>query len=98
MLSSRQLAYEIAVVAIVCVLAIFFLPMAHGPYSAVHGPTTALRSLRNKLLMVLSMSLAALRIFAAVLSLLESRWAELSRPSFLEVPAESSELGAVLRC
>lgn len=49
LLNSRHWAYEIAIVAMVCVLSIFFAPLAHGPYSAVHGPMTALRSLRNKL-------------------------------------------------
>jgi hypothetical protein len=64
---SGQLAYDIAVVAMVCVLSIFFLPLAHGPYSAVHGPVTALRSLRTKLCLQLSMCLASLLRLAAYL-------------------------------
>ena len=45
-----MLAYRIegsfAVLAVVCVLAIFFFPAVQGPYSVVHGPVTALLSLR----------------------------------------------------
>ena len=32
--------------ALVCVLGIFFCPVVSGPYSAVHGPVTALLSIR----------------------------------------------------
>lgn len=45
-----MLAYRfensLAVLAVVCVLIIFFFPSAHGPYPVVHGPVTALLSLR----------------------------------------------------
>ena len=64
LLNSRQGMCEIAVVAMVCVLSVFFVPLAHGPYSVVHGPTTALRSLRHKVQVVLSMWLAALCLLA----------------------------------
>jgi hypothetical protein len=36
----------LAVVAVLCVLMIFFFPAMEGPYCAVHGPVTALLSLR----------------------------------------------------
>ncbi len=32
--------------AVLCVLAIFFFPAMEGPYSVVHGPVTALLSVR----------------------------------------------------
>jgi hypothetical protein len=35
-----------AVLAVFCVLMIFFFPSAQGPYCAVHGPVTALLSVR----------------------------------------------------
>lgn len=45
-----MLAYRmessLSVLAVVCVLMIFFFPCAHGPYPVVHGPVTALLSLR----------------------------------------------------
>lgn len=41
-----RIAGTLAVVAVFCVLAIFFLPGHEGPYPAVHGPVTALLSIR----------------------------------------------------
>ena|SRR3974377_1986997 len=41
-----RIACTLAVFAAVCVLAIFFFPSMTGPYSAVHGPVTALLSVR----------------------------------------------------
>jgi predicted Na+-dependent transporter len=46
---SRHLGYEIAILTVICTIAIFFFPAACGPYSAVHGPVTALLSLRMRL-------------------------------------------------
>jgi len=36
----------LAVVGVLCVLTIFFFPAVEGPYCAVHGPVTALLSIR----------------------------------------------------
>jgi hypothetical protein len=36
----------LAVVAVLCVLMIFFFPAMEGPYCVVHGPVTALLSIR----------------------------------------------------
>lgn len=36
----------LAVLAVFCVLMIFFFPSAQGPYCVVHGPVTALLSVR----------------------------------------------------
>ena len=96
LLSSRPWASEIAVVAMVCVVSIFFTPLAEGPYSAVHGPVTALRSLRNKLWLVFSMYLASLPVLAAHLRVLAGGPSSASR--MLPAPAVPSELSAVLRC
>lgn len=96
MLSSRAWALEIAVVAMVCVLSIFFTPLAAGPYPAVHGPVTALRSLRNKLWLVFSMYLASLPVLAAHLPVLAAGPSSASR--MLPAPAVPSELSAVFRC
>jgi hypothetical protein len=41
-----RIACVLAVVAVICVLAVFFFPAMQGPYSAVHGPVTALLSAR----------------------------------------------------
>lgn len=47
---SQQFSYQFAVIAIVCTIALFLFPVARGSYSAVHGPVTALRSMRTKFL------------------------------------------------
>lgn len=39
--------YTLAVLAVVCVLAVFFFPAGEGPYSVVNGPVTALLSART---------------------------------------------------
>lgn len=40
----RRFACELAVLTVFCVLLIFYFPMMQGPYSAVHGPATALQA------------------------------------------------------
>lgn len=45
-MSLGKVACALAVVAVLSVLAIFFFPSLEGPYSVVHGPVTALLSLR----------------------------------------------------
>ena len=47
-MSVGRIACGLAVVAVLCVLGIFFFPVINGPgpYSAVHGPVTALLSIR----------------------------------------------------
>ena len=41
-----RMGSALAVLAVFCVLAIFFFPAAQGPYPVVHGPVTALLSIR----------------------------------------------------
>jgi hypothetical protein len=54
----RHLGYELALVAIVCTLAIFLFPAVSGPYPIVHGPATALRAMRAWLLLLIALTLA----------------------------------------
>jgi hypothetical protein len=42
----RIFGHELAVITIFCVLSIFLFPATAGPYSAVHGPATALIAIR----------------------------------------------------
>jgi hypothetical protein len=64
----RHFSYEFAILAILCIAAIFLFPVIQGPYSAVHGPVTALLSIKARLLMWLALALTALlvgcRLFA----------------------------------
>ena len=55
----------IGVSTVVCVLLMFFFPLPHGNFQSTHGPTTALRSKRALVVLVLTMITAALRTFAA---------------------------------
>lgn len=61
---SRQLSYEFALVTILCVVILFFFPAVQGPYSAVHGPITALLSLQAKVFLSLCLLLAATHLLA----------------------------------
>ena len=45
-MSPGRIVCALAVMAVLSVLAIFFFPSMQGPYSVVHGPVTALLSLR----------------------------------------------------
>lgn len=42
----ERIAYAMAVIAVLCVLTVFFCHAVQGPYSVVHGPVTALLSMR----------------------------------------------------
>jgi hypothetical protein len=49
---------------VVCVLLLFFFPLAQGNFASTHGPVTALRSKRSLLLLVWSIVQAALLVLA----------------------------------
>jgi len=58
----RYLGYELALVAILCTLAIFLFPAVSGPYPTVHGPVTALRAMRAWVLLLIALTLALIRL------------------------------------
>ncbi len=94
---SRHFRFEFALLAILCATAIFFFPAVQGSYSAVHGPVTALRSLKTRLSLWLALALVAVRILGCHLS----GYAEMLRISPREgvIPRASiPENAAVLRC
>jgi len=101
-MTSGRLEYALAVVAVFCVLAIFFFPAMQGPYSVVHGPVTALLSLRAAAGLRFRIVRAGLNLIAilksfAELPLVTLGWAV----SFLqEMPAFGSLAGSstILRC
>lgn len=43
---SGRIGCELAALAVFCILAIFLFPAMQGPYSAVHGPASALQAAR----------------------------------------------------
>ncbi len=93
---SRQLSYEIVILAILCTAGIFFFPAVRGPYSAVHGPVTALRSIKTRLQRWLVMALAPLYVLGYRLPGYD---AALRIPQHgVVAPRSSREHTSVLRC
>jgi len=71
-MATRVAEYELSVLAILCVLSIFLFPAVQGPYSAVHGPVTALQSVRSRIRWFRTMAQAALSLSRLPFSLLVS--------------------------
>ncbi len=67
---SGRIAGELALVAVLCVISIFLFPVAQGPYTAIHGPVTALQSVRTAVRVRWAMVAAA---FARLESLARAR-------------------------
>lgn len=61
MIGWRHFGFEFLLLVVICIGALFFFPVAHGSYSAVHGPVTALRSLKYRLQIWLVSVISALR-------------------------------------
>lgn len=51
--------HPLAIVTVLCIVGIFLFPVAAGPYSAVHGPATALLAFRAAMKLRLGIALAA---------------------------------------
>ena len=89
----------IAVLAIVCTLAILLFPVSAGPYPVTHGPVTSLEAMQAGLLLWLSIAIAGLALLPCVP--FDGR---LSRPfnslRFCEklFGPQSLEASSVLRC
>lgn len=94
---SRRLGYEIAILVVVCTVALFLFPTARGTYSAVHGPVTALLSFHTRIKLRLGMALAGLRFAGRMVpsgsEALRIAWLEI----FLLQSAPQGQI-AVLRC
>jgi len=96
-----RIAAALAVLAVFCVLAIFFFPGMEGPYPAVHGPVTALLSLRAaaRLRVLIRAGVRAARnrfgrLWVGLASLLQT--ADLSE--VFPLNGLSAECPSVLRC
>ena len=87
--------------AVLCVLAIFFFPGTEGPYPAVHGPVTALLSIRAsaRLRVLIRAGVSRLRSWFARTPAVISSLPGMSDAS-REFPSSSPGTGtlAVLRC
>lgn len=61
-MSWRHFGFEFVLLVVICVAALFFFPVAHGSYSAVHGPVTALRSIKYRLRIWMILAMAPYRV------------------------------------
>lgn len=60
-MTSGRTGAELAVLAVVCVLTIFLFPVGQGPYSAVHGPASALEASRAAARLRITIAQSALK-------------------------------------
>jgi hypothetical protein len=93
----RHLGYEFIIFAIVCTVALFVFPAATGSYCAVHGPVTALLSLRAKLKLWIGMAFCAQQLAARTAPLKVAAEHAVRHMNLLaqSVPPEQS---TILRC
>jgi hypothetical protein len=93
------LARYIGLSTLLCVLLLFFFPLAHGNFQATHGPITALRSKRSLALLFLSIMLAALQVLAIFIRtrLLQIRSWRTHSDSYFAYSRHAESFG-ILRC
>ncbi|MGD0214900.1 MAG: hypothetical protein ABSB87_16865 [Terriglobales bacterium] len=89
-------AYEFTIIAIFCTVAILVFPAASGSYVVVHGPVTALQSLRAKLKLWLGMAAAARQLR----HLIPTKFAapQTARHMILLTQSDLPEQSTTLRC
>lgn len=61
----------LGILAVICVLALFFFPLAHGSFQATHGPTTTFRAKWAFLVLLFTILTAALRVLVALVPVRE---------------------------
>ncbi len=61
-MKTHLLGSQLAILVLLCVTVLFFCPAPVGPYPAVHGPVTALQSIRALWKLRWSMAAAALSL------------------------------------
>jgi hypothetical protein len=94
---SRQFAFEVAILATLCIASIFFFPAVSGSYSTVHGPVTALRSIKTKARTLFTLALAALYGFGSMAMPLWTAFGRQRREVLLP-PTSPPESISILRC
>lgn len=101
-MSMGRMEYWLAVIAVLCVLTIFFFPAMEGPYPVVHGPVTALLSIRAAAALrarIMRGGLSALRnrLHRAFVSMTLLFWAPISTVEF-QVDDLLAGCNSILRC
>ncbi len=100
-MTSGRNAGTLAVIAVLCVLTIFFFPAMQGPYSVVHGPVTALLSVRAAAALRGTIVRAGLYAACGCLSFAHVALAPLSWKAFPDSEFKSNQTfacGSILRC
>ncbi|MFZ3263627.1 MAG: hypothetical protein WA172_06475 [Terriglobales bacterium] len=97
-MTSGRTASELAVLAVFCILTIFLFPVMQGPYSAVHGPVTALQSARAAYRLRISIVQSALKSSrnSPLQSLVLLAWVGAAALKFR--PVGLAECDSILRC
>jgi|SRR5215469_2045636 len=97
-----RVACGLALLAVFCVLGIFFFPVVDGPYSAVHGPVTALLSIRAAARLRMTIVRARITALRGWFGSVGMALATPSRAALEKAAAGSNrvlvDLGIVLRC
>lgn len=101
-MSALRIGGPFALVTVFCVLAIFFFPAATGPYSAIHGPVTALLAVRAAARVHVTIMRAGLNAIRSRLQMIRAvlmplRWAGFSLTERWE-DSLCAETCSVLRC
>ena len=69
-MSVRQIAAAVALLMVLCTVSLFLFQASTGPYSATHGPVTAMRPVRARLILDFAMISAAYVRLLGVFSVL----------------------------
>ena len=81
-----RIGCALALLAVLCVVTVFFFPAMEGPYSAVHGPVTALQSARAAAGLRLSLLEAGLNVLkgfsSSIVAIFLLFWTVASIPEF----------------
>ena len=98
MISGHRIGWEIVLLAVVSVLAIFLFPGVQGPYSVVHGPASALQAARAAVRVRIAIIQSALSSISNVVisTLIVLCWMSLSNPKFQSIGL--SKYSSILRC
>jgi hypothetical protein len=93
-----RIGWELAVLAVLCVVAIFFFPAMQGPYSAVNGPVTALQSAQAAVRVRVGIVQAALSLIGNF-QIPSQTWVRSATVVGIEAQAPSFvDCSAILRC
>ena len=93
-----RIGWEQAVLAVLCVAALFFFPAMQGPYSAVNGPVTALQSAQAAARVRVGIVRAALSLMGNF-QISSLAWVRSATIVCIEPQTPSSvDCGTILRC